>query len=324
MNSYQVIFNQQALSIGPGQSLLDVALNQNLNIANSCRSGVCQSCLVHIEEGEPPPGSQRGLSENQIKQNLALACQLKPTAPLTLSSTTSTKKFTTRVLASNKLNNSVLRLRLATPFDWFPGQFITLWKNQSVGRPYSLASLPNEQFLELHIKHHQHGELSSWLHTELEVGQEIEISGSKGHCFYSQSMQEKPILLAGIGTGLAPLYGILRDALNQNHTQPIILYIAFKNTEESYLYKELAELQYQHHNFSFHPILRDDNKAGYETGDIVEIVKQQHQKLQNWCIFLCGAPSPIQKLQRLCFLRGASMSDIYVDPFTSPQPTPRS
>ncbi len=320
MNSYQVIFNQQALSIDPGQSLLDAALQQNHDIANSCRSGICQSCLVHIEKGEAPPGSQQGLSENQKKQKLALACQLKPTAPLTISSTVRSKRYTTQVLAHTKLNDSVLKLRLQAPFDWFPGQFITLWKNQNLGRPYSIASTPVDGQLELHVKYHDKGKLSAWLHNEVNVGQDLEVSAPSGNCFYSQSMSDKPLLLVSTGTGLAPLYGVVRDALKQNHRQAIVLYSTFKNSAESYLHQELREIQQNYSNFCFHPILRDDSAAGYDTGDVNEIVKQHHETLRSWCIFLCGAPKTVQKLQRFSFLRGASMSDIYVDPFVSPKP----
>jgi NAD(P)H-flavin reductase len=320
VTAIEVSFNQQDLSLLPGQSLLDAALSQNINIANSCRSGICQTCLVKINHGTVPLAAQQGLSENQIRQNLALACQLRPTASISASDVSASDLHRAIVVGHDKLNDNVLRLRLKADIDWFPGQYLTLWRDETTGRPYSIASLSSENFLEFHIKHRACGCLSSWLHNDVQPGDHISIGSPRGNCFYSASMQKKPLLLIGAGTGLAPLYGVCRQALAEYHPARIDLLLANSRANQCYLHDELRQLVQTAPHFYFQSILRDESKAGFIHGDVVDVLKQQYPSLQHWCVFICGAPKLVQQLQKLCFLRGASLANIFTDAFiTAPK-----
>ena len=60
-----------------GENLLDGLLRQGIRVPHSCRSGICHSCLLKLEQGTPPEGSQRTLTPEQVKNNYILACQSK-------------------------------------------------------------------------------------------------------------------------------------------------------------------------------------------------------------------------------------------------------
>ena len=322
MTAVQICFNQQELSLVPGQSLLEAALDNQLAIPNSCRSGVCQTCLIKVKDGKIPPEAQKGLSENQVQQNLALACQLRPTEAITVSNVQTSSRHRATVIEHTLVNDSVLRLRLAADIDWFPGQYLTIWKDEIVGRPYSIASLWHENFLEFHIKLHEQGLVSQWLYQNLQCGDCVEISEARGNCFYHNSMQSKPLLLIGAGTGLAPLFGIAREALAQSHPARIDLLLTNSQLNQTYMHDELRQLAKVHPNFFFESILKDETVEGFTHVDILSLLKQQYPSLQHWCVFICGAPQLVQALQKQCFLRGASLANIFSDPFiTSPPST---
>lgn len=59
-----------------GQSLLDAALAAGLDVPNSCRSGVCGSCMAKLRDGavDQKPGS-KGLSRRDSEKGMVLACQ---------------------------------------------------------------------------------------------------------------------------------------------------------------------------------------------------------------------------------------------------------
>lgn len=315
VKAVDICYNQQRLRIDYGQSLLEAALQHNLSIANSCRSGICQTCLVKITEGDIPPDAQKGLNHQQIQQNFALACQLKPQAFLNLESIDQQNFAMSQVVGHDKLNKDVLRLRLQVKQAFNPGQYLTIWQNEYCGRPYSIASLNQENILEFHIKRHESGQVSRWLHDEIVPGAELTISDAKGQCFYHPGLGGKTILLIGSGTGLAPLWGICRDALQQNHDQAIHLVTVNRKVSDLYLHTQLKILAAEYARFSYQAILTDDEYPDCFSGNVLDHLQLQYSKLQNWCIFICGAPKLVQKLQRQCFVNGASLGDIFTDPF---------
>src|ERR1019366_6954129 len=119
------------------------------------------------------------------------------------------------------------------------GQFVSLFREDGLARSYSLASLPGEGALELHVRKIPGGAMSGWLYSQAlhsqalhsqsldraqpgaQSGVPVWIQGPSGNCFYVPGKADEPLLLAGAGTGLAPLYGIARDALQQGHSGPI-------------------------------------------------------------------------------------------------------
>ncbi len=58
-----------------GENLLDGLLRQGVKVPHSCRAGICHSCLLKLEDGSPPEGSQRTLTSQQINNGYILACQ---------------------------------------------------------------------------------------------------------------------------------------------------------------------------------------------------------------------------------------------------------
>ena len=133
--------------------------------------------------------------------------------------------FAATVTEKTMLSYDVVRLRLTTtkPFKYFAGQFITLWNtDKTIGRSYSLASVPTtDRQLELHIRLIKDGALSTWIHQQVIEGSTLYMQPAKGDCFYVPT--SRPLLLAGTSTGLAPLIGIVKDALEQQHAAPIHL-----------------------------------------------------------------------------------------------------
>ncbi|MGH1471657.1 MAG: 2Fe-2S iron-sulfur cluster-binding protein [Cellvibrionaceae bacterium] len=337
MSTVTVKYEDECIALNLGETFLEAALRNNIELPHSCCNGICQTCLVKITEGDIPEVSQFGLKENQKKQNLALACQLKPLSSLSIKPADNANVIEAVVVAHVLVSEDILILRIKAKVEWLPGQYATLWKDEKKGRPYSIASLDEEGFLEFHIKRHEKGEVSQWLHDHVSVGQHIKVSQPLGHCSYERGMKHRPLLLLGVGTGLAPLYGIAKEALKEKHEENIHLFVGEKTQKDHYLSDELFQIDQINHNFQYYPVVRDEeiqliaskeknlhglkflkennNTGEIMSGDIVDIIKERYPNLQEWCVFICGSPMLVRKLQRLCFLNGASISNIYSDPF---------
>jgi len=271
-------------------------------------------------KGKPTESSQKGLKQSQIAQNYFLACSCYPQEEMeVVLPDTQLFRKTTEVVDKTLLGDSVLRLRLARPHDftYFAGQYVTIFKNKTLGRSYSLASVPElDNFLEFHIKIIPGGKLSQWLANELSIGAIITVSEALGNCLYLEASRERPMAFIGTSTGLAPLYGVLRDALHRGHQGEIRLYHGVRSHNELYLHNELLQLANQHPNFSYIPCLsREAVEPPLRHGRASNIAIEEIGKFNGWCVYLCGNPDMVNTSKRAIFLAGASLQDIFADPF---------
>ncbi len=304
------------------ETVLDAAHRHNLRLSFSCRNGVCQSCMLRATEGQPSPRSQKGLKSTLVEQGYFLACRHELTADLSVSLEGASNTFSRVTVMSNEaLSSDVYRIRLSQPKDveYRTGQFINLRKESGEIRSYSLASVAGrDKLLELHIRRIRGGIVSTWLCDEMKMGRTLEISEARGDCFYvsRDRDQDKPILLMGAGTGLAPLYGIIRDALANNHTGEIFLYHGASKKDGLYLVDELTALEDTQPNFHYVPCLSGESgRFGFRKGRAHDVALADIKDLTDYLVFSCGNPEMVRSAKRRAFLQGASMQDIFGDAF---------
>lgn len=316
----KLTFNQQDIECRPGESVLDALLRNNIDAPYSCRAGICQTCIMVCTDGKVPPDAQHELKPNLRSQGYFLSCQCKPDGDMQIKLPDSDKLFVlAELIEKEALSPTVFRLRLrtATPLYYHAGQFINLRRSDGLMRSYSLASLPSEDnWLELHVKRMDGGQMSNWIADQFSVGESIEIEGPVGDCFYNSNTQEQPILLVGSGTGLAPLIGVVRDALHHQHMGPIYIYHGAFNQQELYLDKQLKELAEAHEQVHYQSCITGEMPE--ETvlqGRACDIALTNHPQLNGWQVYICGAPAMVRSVQQRAYLAGASMKDIHVDPF---------
>lgn len=311
------------LSLEPGETALDALLRAGVPVPNSCRAGACQSCRLRASSGEPPPASQIGLKSTQRERGYFLACLCRPESDLTIAVDDEPPQDA-EVVAIEPLSADVVRLRLRplTPLVHRAGQFITLLRADGLARSYSLANLPDDDALELHVRVLPHGRMSQWIAHDLRPGDHLRLRGPEGDCFYTDGNPEQPLLLIGTGTGLAPLYGIARDALHRGHTGPITLLHGAVVPAGHYLVDVLKDMSRAHANFSYlRCALHGEAAEGLQIGGIEAVAATLHPKLAGHRVFLCGDPERVQALRKQCFLRGARMNQILADAFvTAPPP----
>ncbi len=308
-------------SCGNGETVLECLERHGVAIPSSCRSGVCQTCLMRALSGDPGSLAKQGLRETLQAQNYFMSCVCRPAENLGVALPDQAGLRTRgRIVEKTFLNERIVRLRYAmdTPVDYRAGQFMNLIGPLGDVRSYSLVSVPGvDEFLEFHILLLPGGRVSGWAYTQAAVGDESEMLGPHGACFYVGGRPEQPMLLAGTGTGLAPLYGIVRDALSQGHTGPIHLYHGALKASALYLVDELRAMAATHPNFNYVPCVFHPEGAaeGMQIGDIKRIVLDREGGVAGWRVFLCGDPELVRELQRACFKAGAGLRDILADSF---------
>jgi CDP-4-dehydro-6-deoxyglucose reductase, E3 len=314
-----IVYEEIAYTCDTGESVLDCLMRHGVLLPSSCQNGVCQTCMMHAIDGDIPEEAQKGLKDTLKVQGYFLACVCRPKGDIEIrQANVEGLRHRATVSAMERMNDNVMRLRLRPhkPVDYQAGQFINLM-HQDVVRSYSLASLPAEGELELHIRHVPDGRLSSWVHEQLRQNDDIEFHGPAGDCFYVPGKPEQPLLLIGTGTGLAPLYGILRDAIGRGHTGEIRLFHGSLHRDGLYMVDALQSLVSAHPNIRYTPcVLHGEAPVGGAVGAIDDVVMQALPSLAGWRVYLCGDPEIVRRLQSRAFLAGAGMQEIHADAFT--------
>lgn len=316
----EIRFGRTVFDCEPSETVLDALRRQGLDLAYSCAKGVCQTCMLRAAQGTVPPESQATLKDTLRAQGYFLPCICVPQNDLVVDPPLDDGAFEpTTVTELEPMAPDVRRLRLrpARPFSYRAGQFIHLRRWDGLLRSYSLASVPGlDRDLEVHVKRMPEGRMSTWIFEQLRTGDEIDVRGPNGSCFYLPGDPEQPILLIGTGTGLAPLMGIARDALDQGHVAPIHLYHGTRHPEGLYEKLELEWRAAQHEKFNYLPCLSGPVGAeGCRAGRAEDVALADHGDLTGWRVFLCGCAPMVNAVRKRAYLAGAALADIHADPF---------
>ena len=315
-----IAFDGATYDCGDDETVLDALLRQGVDISYSCRLGVCLSCLLKAEPGQVPAAAQSGLRGTLREQGYFLACQCQPDGALSVSRGDESDVFgRAKVIGIERLAPRVCKVAIepSTPLYYRAGQFVNLRRHDGLIRSYSLASVPRlDPHLELHVKRLPGGQMSSWIFDGLVAGDTFDIQGPNGACYYVPGRTDQGLLLIGNGTGLAPLIGIARDALNDGHSGPIRLYHGTREQEGLYLRDALDDMAARHENFEYVPCLSGSPvTAGCRSGRAESVAFSDHSELDGWRVFLCGYPPMVHSAKKFAYLAGAALEDIFSDPF---------
>jgi ferredoxin-NADP reductase len=313
----------------PDESVLECLERAGHRIPSFCRAGVCQSCVLRAQSGDVPAVAQRGLKESWKQRGLFLSCVCQPDTELHLTPAEVTAEFETHVVHVDRASEHVLRVLLQRPegFRFEAGQYLQLIRPlDGLMRPYSIASLPEASTIELHVALLPGGQMSQWLVGALGSG--VRVVGPFGDCVYVSGEQERPLLLAGTGTGLAPLLGVLRAALRAGHQGAISLYHGAVNRAGLYCWNALTGLQRESSNLRLvGSVLREDG-VGSVPPEHPSIVVRPLEELvldaitTEQRLYLCGHPEFVQRLRKKVFLAGLPLSRIHADAFVAPAARP--
>jgi len=297
-------------SVTPGTNLLDALNDAGMSVPYSCRAGSCHACMVRCVIGEPLDAAPEALDsarrgrgrgrwrQGQVAGDLAVEVfdPLREGLPAT-------------VVGADWLSPSVLRLRLnpERPLRYRVGQHLLLWTENGVARPYSLASVPGDDpFLEFHIDCLRSGASES-VARQRKAG--MPNGGEQrqgGWLQYDRDWQDRTLMLLEAGEGVAPLWGVLREELRQEHQGGIrVLHLA-RDAQEHYLMGPLSELAARHSNLSVESI---------EGSGFAAVLGELRVTSRQTIALVCGSPASVEAFSKRLFITGLPRGQVLSDEF---------
>lgn len=187
----------------------------------------------------------------------------------------------------------------STPFSFRAGQHVEVRLTAPNGyraqRAYSIASAPEDRgSIELAIEKLETGEVSPFFHEVAQVGDEIELRGPIGGHFVWQNADGGPVLLAGAGSGVAPLMAMIRHHANERSAMPMLLLLSARSWEDVIFRDELLALDEKRGAFKLvltitreTPKREGDYGRRIDTPMIGEVLKRLPSPLKR--VFVCGS-----------------------------------
>ena len=292
--------------------------------------------MMRAASGDPGEAAQGQVKDTLRVQGYFLACVCRPESDLTVAlACDEDVSAPARIGPVTVAGAGVLRVCLEPeePLPFRAGQYITLQRRDGLSRSYSIASLPARQPgegiqpVELHVRVRRGGAMSGWL-ASATPGTPVRIRGPAGHCFYMPGQPEQPLVLAGTGTGIAPLAAVARDAIANGHTGPISVVHGAASPDGLYLHDELREFAAAYPAVRYRGCVLSGSMPGVYTGDIADAVltevvdagrpegdplgRADARKPRG---FLCGGSGSVRRIRKALFLAGLSLREIFADEF---------
>ena len=317
--------------------------------------------MMRATSGDPGGAALDPVKDTLRAQGYFLACTSRPETNLTVALPRDEDvSVPARIGRVTMAGSGVLRVCLEPeePLSFRAGQYITLQRRDGLSRSYSIASLPVRhpeggiQPVELHVRRLRGGAMSGWL-ASVPPGTPVRIRGPAGYCFYLPGRPEQPLVLAGTGTGIAPLAAVARDAIANGHTGPISIVHGAVSPDGLYLHDQLREFAAAQPAVRYRGCVLSGRTPGAYTGDITDAVLAEVNALTSGVDalsgvgagvgavlpgsgmaaarpegdsvtpaaagkprgFLCGGSGSTRRTRKALFLAGLSLSEIFTDEF---------
>jgi phenol hydroxylase P5 protein len=311
--SYQVTIEPtgEQIEVEEGQTILQAALRQGVWLPFACGHGTCATCKLQVLEGEVDVGaaSPFALMDMERDEGKVLACCAIPQSDLVIEADIdvdpdfaghSVQDYGATVIALEDLSPTIkgVRLKLDRPMAFQAGQYINLQIPGIEGtRAFSLANPPSHaDEVELHVRLVEGGQATGHIHSELRVGDALELSGPYGQFFVRGSQAGDLIFIAG-GSGLSSPQSMILDLLAQGDSRRMVLFQGARTRAELYNRELFERLAAEHENFTYVPSLSqaaDDTEWSGFRGYVHDAAKQYFDgRFSGNKAYLCGPPPMI-------------------------------
>lgn len=213
-----------------------------------------------------------------------------------------------------------------------PGQFLTIHvpiDKMVQKRAYSFSSNPyTDKDLKITIKRVEKGLVSNYIHDCLKIGDKLEVDDPAGSFFVEPVSKAKKqyILFAG-GSGVTPMFSIVKSILTEEKDSMVLLIYANQNIESIIFHKEIKALEKEYSDkFSVEHILSSNNidngnyHSGLATKELIDNIFLKHNLTykDHDVYMICGPFGYMEKIKEVLKENGISRDKIKLEVFKSP------
>lgn len=209
------------------------------------------------------------------------------------------------------------------------GQYITIVvkvDGKYLKRAYSLCTAPYEDLFGITVKRVSSGVVSNFLNDSIQEGDKITVINPRGRFIVRENYEN--LFLFGAGSGITPLFSILKDQL-ENAENKIFLFYGNKTKEDTIYYYDLLELQQNYEDrlkiywFFSREVTGEQYLKGRITPKLLEDYNISLTKSKNTsAYYLCGPEKMIDSIGSYLGRIGINDKSIFFEKFYSGEKRP--
>ena len=167
-------------------------------------------------------------------------------------------------------------------------------------RSYSIASAPERQGeIDLTVERVDGGEVSTFLHETVVVGDRIELRGPIGGYFvWDAATQRSPLLLVAGGSGVVPMMSMLRHRAAARATTPARLLVSSRTIDDVIYRSELDSLAAKRDGFELFQTLTRAQPPGWRGFarriDDAMLAEVSRPIAKDALVFICGPTALVE------------------------------
>ena len=222
-----------------------------------------------------------------------------------------------------KLTSTIKKLRFnlgEEEINFKPGQYVQLkapayeGNDEEVYRAYSIASSVNDKHSVELLIGFTGGIATTYVHQHLKEGDTAHINGPYGDFYYHEG--EGPLILAGAGTGMAPIVSILQYMADNDIMRETIFFFGARTMDDLFLLDRIKGFE-EKLNLKFVPALSREESPEWkgEKGRVPNAIDKYIEKGENYSAYLCGSPAMIDSIVEALVKKNVPVEKIYFDKF---------
>jgi aquacobalamin reductase/NAD(P)H-flavin reductase len=227
------------------------------------------------------------------------------------------KVITCQVASLTPLTEHVYKalLKPSQPVDFSAGQYLNFVMSDDDKRPFSIASAPGAQLIELQIGAFGSDSYPMQVIEHIKANTEVTIEMPLGNAQLREE-STRPLLLIAGGTGFSYIKSMFEYLALQHSEREVIVYWGLRDPSACYELEQTAAIINKLPNGKFTPVIEapNDDWQG-RTGMVHKVVMAEVNNLVDYDIYLAGRFEMVAAVREDFVKQGALIEHMYGDAF---------
>ena len=195
------------------------------------------------------------------------------------------------------------------------GQYLNFVLNADDKRPFSIASSPNNELIELQIGAFVADSYPMQVIEHIKSNNEVTVELPLGNAEL-RTESTKPLLLIAGGTGFSYIKSMFEYLSQQKSSRKVIVYWGLREPSACYELEKSAEIISQLNQGEFNPVVETPNDGwSGKVGMVHQVVMNDIDNLEDFDIYLAGRFDMVGIIRDDFIARGVSKDSMFGDAF---------